>query len=314
VFDYFEILCYNLSIKKGLFMLKRFGIFGLVNIAVIALISMVVHFTEMDKQLHIFGVSYSKMLLFCLCWGLGGSFISLLVSKLTAKISMGVVLVDKNENYKYLVDMVHDLSKKAGIEKMPEVGVYESNDINAFATGPSKNNSLVAVSTGLINSMTRDEIEGVLAHEVAHIANGDMVTMALIQGVMNAFVMFFARVVAQLVLNQIKGNSRIGGIISTFLYLAIVLVLQVAFGLLANVVINWFSRQREYRADAGSAELSSKQKMIMALRRLESIPTVESTNNKAIACMQITSKQKFLSFFSTHPLLSDRIKELQNLK
>lgn len=295
-------------------MLKRFGLFGLVNFLVISLMSLVTHWLGFDKELLVNGISYSNMFLFCLVWGIGGSFISLLISKWIAKVSMGVHRVEKREDYKYLVDMVYQISKKAGLEEMPEVGVYTSNELNAFATGPSKNNSLVAFSTGLLESMNREELEGVVAHEVSHIANGDMVTMTLIQGVMNAFVMFFARAVAQMVMNQIKRESKIGSVFGTFIYMAIVLTLQVIFGMLASLVVNWFSREREYRADSGAVDLSSKESMIAALRRLEqNYGIMTGQDNKGIACMQISTKGKLFGLFSSHPELSDRIKTLQEL-
>jgi heat shock protein HtpX len=295
-------------------MLKRFGFFGLVNFLIISLLSLVTHWLGFDKELLVNGISYTNMLLFCLVWGMGGAFISLLISKWMAKVSMGVYRVEKREDYKYLVDMVYTISKKAGLEEMPEVGVYTSNELNAFATGPSKNNSLVAFSTGLLTSMNRDELEGVIAHEVSHIANGDMVTMTLIQGVMNAFVMFLARAVAQMVINQIKKDSKVGSVFGTFIYMAIVLTLQMVFGMFASLVVNWFSRDREYRADHGAVDLSSKESMIAALRRLEqNYGIMSGQDNKGIACMQISTKGKFFGLFSSHPELSDRIKTLQNL-
>jgi heat shock protein HtpX len=189
---------------------------------------------------------------------------------------------------------------------MPEVGVYESPEVNAFATGPSKNRSLVAVSSGLLRSMRPEEVEGVLAHEVAHIANGDMVTMTLLQGVMNAFVMFFARVIASVVTRS-DDERRGGG-----MYFLVVIVLQIVLGILASLVTAWFSRHREFRADAGGAHLAGRERMIGALRRLAANHELVDTQHQALATMKINGVRSWAAMLSTHPPLEDRIAALQN--
>jgi heat shock protein HtpX len=190
---------------------------------------------------------------------------------------------------------------------LPEVGVYESPEVNAFATGPSKSRSLVAVSSGLMRSMRQDEIEGVVAHEVAHIANGDMVTMALLQGVINAFVMFAARVIAHLVTRS--GDERGGG-----MYFLVVIVLQIALGILGSLVTSWFSRQREFRADRGGATLAGRDRMIGALRRLASNRELVDTRHEALATMKINGAGRWMVFFHTHPPIEARIAALENAR
>jgi heat shock protein HtpX len=188
---------------------------------------------------------------------------------------------------------------------MPEVGFYDSPEVNAFATGPSKSRSLVAVSSGLMRSMRQDEIEGVLAHEVAHIANGDMVTMTLLQGVINAFVMFAARVVAHVVTRSGDRDNN-GG-----MYFLIVIVLQIVFGILGSLVTSWFSRQREFRADRGGASLAGRESMLGALRRLAANRELVDTRHEALATMKINGAGRWMVFFSTHPPLEARIRALE---
>ena len=292
--------------------MRRILIFMVMNIAVVVTISIVMSILGVGPYINAYGLNYTSLAIFCGIWGMAGSFISLALSKTMAKWGMRVQIVEANSSYSDLVNRIHHFAKAAGLNKMPEVGVYDSPELNAFATGPSKNNSLVAVSTGLLQNMSRDEVDGVLAHEVAHIANGDMVTMALIQGVMNAFVMFFARIAAFALQNFLRGDdeegSSFGGgwsyYISTFVF-------EVIFGFLAMFVVAWFSRQREYRADAGSAQYGGRGNMIAALQKLKaSYPTLaDSTDN--VKAMKISSKSSFLQLLSTHPNLDDRIEALQ---
>lgn len=229
---------------------------------------------------------------------------------------MGVQIVSTNGQHSDLVHMIHHLSKKAGLTTMPEVGIYQSQDLNAFATGPSKNNSLVAVSTGLIQRMDRDELEGVLGHEVSHIANGDMVTMTLIQGVMNAFVMFLARALAYLIVQASRRNdddSDARGGMGFFAQYALIMLFEMIFGILASLVVAWFSRLREFRADSGSANIAGKEKMIKALEALKrSYPQLQ-TSESSFQSMQISSKSKWLEAFSTHPNLDRRINALKQI-
>jgi heat shock protein HtpX len=233
------------------------------------------------------------------------------MSKFMAKQMMGVEVVDKSHQYQWLVQRVHQLSRSAGLSTMPEVGIYSSPEVNAFATGPSKSNSLVAVSTGLLERMNDDELEGVLAHEVAHIANGDMVTMTLIQGVINAFVMFFAKIAAfalDQAMRKDEDDSRGPG----WTYYISQMVFQMVFSILGSVVVMYFSRAREFRADAGAAKISGRDKMIAALRRLKStFDIVEEDSNQQIACMKISGHSKMAKLFSTHPSLDERIEALQ---
>jgi heat shock protein HtpX len=290
-----------------------------VNILITITISLIMGFFGVGHWLDANGINYSALMIFCLLWGMGGSFINLLISKWLAKKMMGVEIVSATGQYADLVQMVHSSAKRAGMTTMPEVGVYHSPDINAFATGPSKNNSLVAVSTGLLTRMSKQEIEGVVGHEVAHIANGDMVTMTLIQGVMNAFVMFFARIAAYAVTQAMRGdreeNNR--GNSHGFMFHMIVMAFEIVFGILAALVINAFSRYREYRADEGGARLAGKEKMIAALEGLKRNMNMRFDENaqepsKAFQTMQISTRKKagFFKLFSTHPDLDDRIKAL----
>lgn len=204
--------------------------------------------------------------------------------------------------------MVSAQAKKAGIG-MPEVAIYDSPEINAFATGMNKNNALVAVSSGLLNGMSEDEAEAVLAHEVSHIANGDMVTLTLIQGVVNTFVIFLARVIAGAISNATRGNNSGGGALGGFAYYGIVFVLEMLFGILASIIVMWFSRQREYRADAGSAKLAGRQKMIAALTRLKS--NSESQLDGTMMAFGISGKSAFSELFMSHPPLDKRIDVLR---
>ena len=206
----------------------------------------------------------------------------------------------------WLHQTVGRLTRQANLP-MPEVGVYESGEVNAFATGPSKSRSLVAVSRGLLRSMQPEEVEGVLAHEVAHIANGDMVTMTLLQGVMNAFVMFFARVIASVVTRSDDERRGGGG-----MYFLVVMVLQIVLGILASLVTAWVSRHREFRADAGGAHLAGRERMVGALRRLAANHQLVDPSHQALATMKINGLPGWMAMFSTHPPLEDRIAALQN--
>lgn len=296
-------------------MFKRFLLFGLVNIGVVITVSIILSLLGVEPYLTANGLNYSSLAVFCLIWGFVGSFISLLLSKKMAKWMMRVEVLDPQHGGEYgeLVRTVHRLAKAAGLEKMPEVGVYPGEELNAFATGPSRNNSLVAVSDGLLRNMTRDEVEGVLGHEVAHIANGDMVTMALIQGVVNAFVMFFARIAAFAVQQFLRGDDEEGESgFSHLAYMFTVIAFELFFGLLASMVVAAFSRQREFRADAGGAVLAGRAKMEAALKRLQSATDIIRSDSQSIQSMKISSKpSKMLALFSTHPPLEVRIDRLR---
>ena len=289
-------------------MFKRIALFLATNLAVLALLSIVL------SVLQSFGINLGNngtLLVFAVIFGFGGSLISLMISKWMAKRTTGMQLIEtpKTELEQWLVSTVRRQADKAGI-KMPEVGIYDAPEINAFATGPSKNNSLVAVSTGLLRSMSRDEAEAVLGHEVSHVANGDMVTMALLQGVMNTFVIVLSRVVGRVVDSLIFGNRDSG---PGFGYFMIVFALDMIFGLFASFITAWFSRKREFRADAGGAALAGKEKMIAALQRLaqnhgqSSLPT-------QIAAFGISGglKSGIGALMMTHPPLEVRIQALRD--
>jgi heat shock protein HtpX len=298
-------------------MFKRILLFVLTNILVIATITIVLQILGIGNYLTERGIDYGALLAFCLVWGMVGAFISLGLSRIMAKWSMRVRVIDPRNpgEYRDLVAMVQAMSQKAGLPALPEIGVYESADINAFATGPSKRRSLVAVSTGLLQRMDRDQVEGVIAHEVAHIANGDMVTMTLIQGVINAFVMFFARVAAYAVTAAMRrGDSEQGG--GHMLQFMLVMVFQIVFGLLGSIVVAWFSRLREFRADRGGALYAGKAKMIAALQGLQRVygrPVPEEEEHASLNTLKISGRKPggLVALLSTHPPLEMRIARLQ---
>lgn len=255
---------------------------------------------------------YGNIIVLSIVIGFTGSFMSLFMSKFIAKSMMGVKVVESSGQYGALVQKVHFLARRAGLEKMPEVGVYESPEVNAFATGPSRNNSLVAVSTGLLNQMDPDEVEGVLAHEVTHIANGDMVTMTIVQGVINSVVYFITFILVNIIQNAMRGdNDRESGIGSYFLRQIIFNVLFAALSFAAYPVIAWFSRYREYRADEGGAKLAGKDKMIAALERLKSKVDLIEKDDQSIQAMKISNRSSFGALFATHPPLDQRIEALR---
>jgi heat shock protein HtpX len=278
-------------------MAKRIFLFVVTNLAIVFTISVILAVLGVDPS----GVS--GLAVFSLVWGFGGAFISLLMSRWIAKRATGVHLVDGRtgrQELDWLYATVERLTRQANLP-MPEVGVYESPEVNAFATGPSRSKSLVAVSSGLLRSMRPNEVEGVLAHEVAHIANGDMVTMTLLQGVINAFVIFFARLIAGFL-------SRSSDDRPNFL---VVIALQTVLGILGSLVTAWFSRQREFRADAGGAGLSGRENMLGALRRLAANREMVDTSHQALATMKINGMPGFMALFSTHPPLETRIAALE---
>lgn len=297
--------------------MKRILLFLTVNILVVASISILMSLLGIGRYVTAAGLQYGPLLAFCFIWGMAGSFISLLLSKVMAKWMMGVQIVTLEGPHRDLVHTVHRLARRAGLTEMPEVGIYQGSVLNAFATGPSRNNSLVAVSSGLLATMNEQEIEGVLAHEVAHIANGDMVTMTLIQGVVNAFVMFFSRVVAFAITQAMSSNNDRDERPSPFIQMLLVMVLDIVFGILAAPIVAWFSRFREYRADKGGADLAGKEKMIAALEALtRAYPQLEAATvdtDPNFRSMQISSKEGFMRFFSTHPPLAERIAVLRKI-
>jgi heat shock protein HtpX len=241
-------------------------------------------------------------------FGFGGSFISLLISKWMAKMSTGAQVIEapRNSSEAWLLETVRRQAERVGIE-MPEVAIYEADEPNAFATGPTKNSALVAVSTGLLNRMDRSEVEAVLGHEVSHVANGDMVTLTLIQGVLNTFVIFFSRIIGSFIDSALRGrdDDRRSG--TGMGYFVAVMVSQVVLGLLASVIVAWFSRWREYRADAGGANLAGRNNMVDALRRLGAASDTELP--KSMAAFGIRSGLGGL--LASHPPIEERIRRLQ---
>ncbi|MCK5882611.1 MAG: protease HtpX [Bacteriovoracaceae bacterium] len=293
--------------------MKRAALFFGVNILILVMLSLVMNLLGIAPYMSSYGINYTSLMMFCLVWGMGGAFISLQMSKWIAKKTMGLEILTQTGPHGQLVNTIYTLARKAGLSKMPEVAIYNSPEVNAFATGPSKSNSLVAVSTGLMNSMTKEEVEGVLAHEVAHIANGDMVTMTLVQGVVNAFVMFFARIAAFAVSQFLRGDDEEGEGLGWIANMFVVMAFEMMFGLLAGIVVSWFSRFREFKADAGSAHLGGKQKMISALESLKRNYEGLQNEKSPIKSMQISSKGGMVALFSTHPSLDDRIEALKKL-
>jgi heat shock protein HtpX len=296
-------------------MFKRILLFAATNILVIVTISIVLRVLGIQPYLTAQGLNYGSLLAFCLVWGMGGAFISLGLSRVMAKWMMKVKVIDPRSpgEFRDLVNMVHGLAQKAGLPVMPEVGVYDSPDVNAFATGPSKSRALVAVSTGLLQRMDRDQVEGVVGHEIAHVANGDMVTMTLIQGVINAFVMFFARIVAFAVSAALRGKDDRGG--SFMLNFLLITVFEILFGILGFIVVAWFSRLREFRADRGGAIYAGKAKMISALQALQRtygrVPQ-EKEEHASLKTLKISGKRQggLVSLMATHPPLELRIARL----
>lgn len=297
---------------------KRIVLFLIVNFLVVAFISFIVYFFNLQPFLQKNGLNLPSLAIFCLIWGMGGAFISLLLSKVMAKWMSGLQMIDPNTNdpqQRAVLDIVYALAKKAGLPKMPEVGIYKSPELNAFATGPSRSNSLVAVSTGLLQSMGKKEVDAVIGHEITHVANGDMVTMTLLQGVINAFVMFLARVLAYVV-SRMFSKDRDSASISPFMYQMIVFVLEMIFMVLGSIVVASFSRYREYRADAGGARLAGPAAMISALQALKRNLEIKDPrqNQESINAFKISgTKSGFMQLFSTHPPLDDRIARLQKI-
>jgi heat shock protein HtpX len=289
---------------------KRIFLFLATNIAIVLTLSVVASILGIGNYLGRQGIDIGGLAVFCLFWGMGGAFISLQLSRWIAKRATGVQLVDGrsgNSQADWLYQTIERLTRQAGLP-MPEVGIYPSDEVNAFATGPSKNRSLVAVSSGLLRSMRPEEVEGVLAHEVTHIANGDMVTMTLLQGVINAFVMFLARIIAYVVVRG-TSDSRSRG--SSGLEFLVVIVLQIVLGILGSLVVAWFSRQREFRADAGGAHLAGRPRMIGALQRLKANQELIDPSHQALATMKISGTRGWLALFATHPPLEVRIAALE---
>jgi heat shock protein HtpX len=290
--------------------MKRVFLFVVTNIAILLVLSVAVRVLGLDRYLTESGISYGGLLVFAAIFGMGGAFLSLAMSKFTAKRMVGAHVIEQpaSPTERWLVDTVARQAQAAGIG-MPEVAIYEAPEVNAFATGMNRNSALVAVSTGLLQAMDRDEAEAVLAHEVSHVANGDMVTLALIQGVVNTFVIFLSRVIGHTVDKAVFRTERGTGPA----FFIVHLVAQLVLGLLASIIVMWFSRQREFRADAGGATLAGRNKMIAALRRLQAQHGA-STLPERVAAFGISGPiaQGLKRLFMTHPPLEERIQALQS--
>jgi len=289
--------------------MMRIGLFLLTNLAVILVASVTLNLLGVGSYFEAgYNINFTSLMIFCLVFGMAGSFVSLLMSKWMAKRAMGVQIIEQPQNAseQWLLSTVKNLSDKAGIG-MPEVGVFHSAAPNAFATGANKNKALVAVSTGLLQRMNKDEVEAVLGHEIGHVANGDMVTLALIQGVVNAFVMFFARIIGNFVDKAVFKNEDGPGIayyVTTFLA-------EMVLGILASTIVAWFSRRREYRADEAGAALTSHAAMASALMRLKETYDQPSDLSGELVAFGIGGEGKMSALFASHPPLDARIAALQ---
>jgi len=293
-------------------MLKRIFLFLLTNILIVTTISILLNVLGVRPYLTSSGIDYEALLAFCLIWGFAGSFISLALSRVMAKWMMGVKTItpSTHPDLAWVTTMVERISQSAGLPKTPEVGVYDSPEINAFATGPTKRRSLVAFSSGILRSMDRTQIEGVAAHEIAHIANGDMVTMTLLQGIVNSFVMFLARVIGFAASQAVKEEQ------AALVRMIVTLVLDIALSILGSMVVMAFSRRREFRADAGAAKFVGREKMISALdflKRTQEYAQVGEVH-ASLATMKISSGKSWFALLSSHPALSDRIEALKSFR
>lgn len=293
-------------------MFKRIILFLAVNCLVILTISAVLTLLNVKPYLTAHGLDLQALLIFCLIWGMVGALLSLALSRKMAKWMMRIQLITPSGPQADLYHMVARLARDANLPDIPEVGIFDSPQMNAFATGPTKRRSLVAVSTGLLAKMEKHELEAVLAHEISHISNGDMVTMTLIQGVVNAFVMFLARVLAYAVTTMGRSNNRRSSYMSYYLF---TMLFEVVFMILGSMVICSFSRWREFRADRGGAILTRKEHMIAALERLRLSNVTPSNNKNALNALMISpsGKRGFLRLFATHPSLEVRIKRLREM-
>lgn len=289
---------------------KRIFLLIATNILVMITIGIVLSVLGVSSYITAEGINFANLLIFSAVVGFSGAFISLALSRFMAKMMLGVRVINPQANLspieRELVEKVHRLSRNAGLSVMPEVGIYDSPEVNAFATGPSKRSSLVAVSAGLLQRMDDKAIEGVLAHEVAHIANGDMVTMTLLQGVINTFVVFLSRIAAYIVARLVR-SEELQGIV----HFISIIVFQILFSILGSIVVLAYSRYREFHADAGGADLAGKDRMIHALQALKQQVQMVDTKQASLATLKINNKKGMSQLFSTHPDLDERIRRLQ---
>ena len=292
--------------------MKRIGLYLLTNILVLTTIVIVTSVLGVNRYLTAQGIDYFSLLIFAAIIGFTGSIISLLMSKNMAKSMMRVKVINPQGSLsgveQQLLNMVYRYAQQVGIDKMPEVGIYPADEVNAFATGPSRNNSLVAVSSGLLARMDQQAVEGVIAHEMAHIANGDMVTMTLLQGVINTFVVFLSRIVAYVLSALVR--EELAGVV----HFACIIVFQILLSILGSIAVMAFSRHREFAADQGGAQLAGRQKMIHALESLQStVSLVDNRGQEALQTFKISGKKRggLAQLMATHPTLDDRIARLK---
>lgn len=292
--------------------MKRIGLYLLTNILVLTTIVIVTSVLGVNRYLTAQGIDYFSLLIFAAIIGFTGSIISLLMSKTMAKSMMRVKVINPQGSLsgieQQLLNMVYRYAQQVGIDKMPEVGIYPSEEVNAFATGPSRNNSLVAVSSGLLARMDQQAVEGVIAHEMAHIANGDMVTMTLLQGIINTFVVFLSRIVAYVLSALVR--EELAGVV----HFASIIVFQILLSILGSIAVMAFSRHREFAADQGGAQLAGRQKMIHALESLQStVSLVDNRGQEALQTFKISGKKRggLAQLLATHPTLDDRIARLK---
>ena len=288
--------------------MKRIVLFLATNLAIVLVLSLTMRILGVEPYLTANGLNLGSLLIFAAIMGFGGSLISLAISKWMAKKSMGVRVIEtpSSSTEYWLVDTVKKFADDAGIG-MPEVGIFDTPEVNAFATGANKNNALVAVSSGLLQTMSREEAEAVIGHEIAHVANGDMVTLALIQGVVNTFVMFLSRVIGHTVDRVVFKNEQGHGPA----FFVTMIVAELVLGILASIIVMWFSRQREFRADRGGASLAGKGAMIAALQRLQQVHAGPLPEKMAAFGIAGGSPQGWKRLFMTHPPLEERIAALQ---
>ena len=290
-------------------MFKRISLFIFINILVGITITILT--SLLGIQSYLISGEYVFLISFSLIAGFSGAIISLLISRMMAKWLMNVQLIDERsqqgEHELFILEETYRLARIAGLKRMPQVGIYHSAEVNAFATGPSKNRSLVAVSSGMLQSMDRNAISGVIAHEIAHIKNGDMVTTTLLQGIINTFVIFFSRLVAKIVSNFVREE------LVSVVYFICSMIFEIIFSILSSPIIFWYSRRREFKADQLGAELGGKDNMIHALKSLQLNVNQVDDRQKSIAAFKISGKEKFSKLFSTHPPLEKRIELLKSL-
>ncbi len=298
---------------------KRIFLFMAVNLVIVLTVSLLLNVLGIKPYLSQYGLNVGALAVFCLVWGMGGALISLALSRVMAKMMMRVRVIPPDTSdatLTGLVQIVHGLARSANLPAMPEVGIYDSPEVNAFATGPTKSRALVAVSTGLLSRMSKEETTAVLGHEIAHVANGDMVTMTLIQGIVNAFVMFMARVLAYVVSMAGRDRDEQRGV--PFSYYLLSFAFEIVFMILGSILVAAFSRRREFRADAGSARLYGRRHMVAALQALQRTYGLvdQARQAPALATLKISGHpaglSKMMALFSTHPPLEERIARLQS--